>query len=144
MPPFGFLEPPHARSGRAGEGAGLMPEQFGLDQRLGQRRAVHDDQRLVPAGRQAVEALGDQFLAGPALADHQHRAAIGAARLARSTASRKAPDWPMNWLPRSMPNTIVQFPKTWQYFPTPWQTKGVILADNLRFPELARSLLCLR
>ena len=53
--------------------ARLVPEQFGLDQRFGQRRAVEHDHRLSPARRQAVQALGDQFLAGAALADHQHR-----------------------------------------------------------------------
>lgn len=50
-----------------------MAEQFRLDQRFGQGGAVHDDQRLVPARRQAVEALRDQFLAGPALPDDQDR-----------------------------------------------------------------------
>ena len=70
---IGFLEPAGARLGGAGEGAGLVPEQLGLDQRLRQRRAVHHHQRLVPAGRQAVQTLGHQLLAGPALADHQYR-----------------------------------------------------------------------
>ncbi len=68
-----LLETPRARLGRAGERPGFMSEQFGLDQRLGKRRAVHHDQRLVPARAQAVEALGDQLLAGPALADDEHR-----------------------------------------------------------------------
>ncbi len=72
-----------------------MAEKLGLDQRLGQRGAVHDDQRLVPAPAQAVQTLGDQFLAGPALADDQTGRSSAAARLARSSASRKAPDWPM-------------------------------------------------
>ena len=66
---------PARRAGRAGERARLVAEQLGLDQRLGQRRAVHDDQRVFPAVRQAVEALGDQLLAGAALADDEHRAA---------------------------------------------------------------------
>ena len=71
----GFLEPACPRAGGAGERASLMTEQFGLDQRFRQSRAVHRDERLAPAQRQAVEAFGDQFLAGPALADHEHRAA---------------------------------------------------------------------
>ncbi len=33
----GLLEPPRARPGSAGERAGLVAEQFGLDQRFGQR-----------------------------------------------------------------------------------------------------------
>ncbi len=51
-----------------------MAEQFGFDQGFGQRGAVHDDQGFAPARRQVMQPLGDQFLAGPALADHQHRA----------------------------------------------------------------------
>ena len=70
----GFLEPAVARLGRAGEAARLVAEQLGLDQIFGQRRAVHDDQRARPARRQVVEPLGDQLLAGAALADDQHRA----------------------------------------------------------------------
>ncbi len=58
----------------AGEASRLVPKQFGLDQIFGKRRAVHRHQRPRPAPRQMVEALGDQFLAGPALSDHQHRA----------------------------------------------------------------------
>ena len=69
----GFLEPAVAGLGGAGEAARLVAEQFGLDQIFGQRGAVHDDQRPGPARRQMVETLGDQLLAGAALADHQHR-----------------------------------------------------------------------
>jgi hypothetical protein len=70
----GFLEPALPRLGGAGEGAGFVPEQLRLDQRLGQGRAIESDERAVPAARQMVQALGDQLLAGAALADHQHRA----------------------------------------------------------------------
>src|SRR3546814_7688570 len=52
----------------------LVPEQLAFDQCLGHRGAVHDHIGPVPARRQAVQALGDQFLARPAFADHQHRA----------------------------------------------------------------------
>ncbi len=69
----GLLEAAGAGLGRAGEGAGLVAEQFRLDQGLGQGGAVHRHQRPVPARREMVEALGDQLLAGAALADHQHR-----------------------------------------------------------------------
>ncbi len=69
----GLLEAALAGLGGAGEGARLMPEQFGLDQTFGQRGAVHRHQRPRPAARQVVETLGDQFLAGAAFADHQHR-----------------------------------------------------------------------
>ena len=70
---IGLLESPRPRAGGAGERARLMAEKLGLDQRFGQRRAVHRHQRPVPAGGKMVETLGDQFLAGAALADHQHR-----------------------------------------------------------------------
>jgi hypothetical protein len=52
-----------------------VAEQFSLDQRFGERCAVHRHQRLLPPGRKTVETFGDEFLAGPALADHQDRAA---------------------------------------------------------------------
>ena len=51
-----------------------MPEQFGFDQRFGQRRTVHRHQWPGPAVRMAVQPLGDQLLAGAAFTDHQHRA----------------------------------------------------------------------
>ena len=69
----GLLEAPVAGLGGAGEASRLMAEQLGLDQGLGQRGAVHRHQRAGPARRQMVQALGDQLLAGAALADHQDR-----------------------------------------------------------------------
>src|SRR6478609_947915 len=63
-----------ARLGGAGKAARLMPEQLGLDQIFGQGSAVHDDQWTRPTRRQVVKSLGDQFLAGSPLADHEHRA----------------------------------------------------------------------
>ena len=68
----GFLEAAVAGLGGAGEAARLMAEQFGLDQRFGKRGAIHRHQRAGPARRQMVQALGDQFLAGAALADDQN------------------------------------------------------------------------
>ena len=50
-----------------------MSEQFRLDQRFGQRGAIHDDKRPRPTQAQPVNALGDQFLACAALADNQRR-----------------------------------------------------------------------
>src|SRR5690606_4940610 len=58
----------------AGERALLVAEQLGLDQVLGQRRAVDRDERLVRDGRQRVQVARDQLLAGPALAEDQHGA----------------------------------------------------------------------
>src|SRR3546814_13165711 len=71
--PVRLLVPPGARARRAGKGPGLVPEQLGLDQRFGQRRAIERHERLAPARRQAVEALGDQFLAGAAFAGDRQR-----------------------------------------------------------------------
>jgi hypothetical protein len=67
-----FLKAPGARLGRAGKGPRFMAEQFGLDQCFGERRAVHGDERAIPARGEAVEAFGDKFLARPAFADHQN------------------------------------------------------------------------
>ena len=70
-----LFEAPDPCARRTGECAGFMAEQFGLDQRFGQCCAIERDQRFTPARAQAVEAFGDQFLAGAAFADHQHRTA---------------------------------------------------------------------
>ena len=69
-----LLEPAWPSLGRTGERSGFVSEQLGFDQRLGQGGTVHDDQGAVPAGGQMVKPLGDQFLARPTLADHEHRA----------------------------------------------------------------------
>ena len=70
---IGLLEAAGARLGGAGEGARLMAEKLGLDQRLGEGGAVHRHQRPGPARAQPVQPLGDQLLARAAFADHQHR-----------------------------------------------------------------------
>ena len=71
---IGFLEPARPGAVRASERALFMAEQFGFYEGFGQGGAVHDDQRFAPARGEVMKALGNQFLAGPALADHQHRA----------------------------------------------------------------------
>ena len=58
----------------AGEGALLVAEQLALEQRLGQGGAVDRDERLAPPGREVVDRLGDQLLAGARFALDQHRA----------------------------------------------------------------------
>ena len=73
-PGVGQLEPAQPPLGGAGEGALLVPEQLRLQQRLGQRGAVDRDERPAPPGREVVDRLGDQLLAGAALALDQHRA----------------------------------------------------------------------
>ena len=67
-----LLEAADVRTRRSGERAGLVAEELGLEQRLGERRAVDLDDRLLPARRQIVKARRDQLLAGAPLADHEH------------------------------------------------------------------------
>ncbi len=64
-----------------------------------------------PARGEAMQAFGHQLLARAALADHQY----GPVEPRRAAGSldgiEKGPDWPMNWLSRSMPTG-------WRIFPT--------------------------
>ena len=56
----------------AGEGAGLVPEQLGLEQRLGERGAVDGHEGAVAPRAAARGAAGHQLLAGAGLAGDQH------------------------------------------------------------------------
>src|ERR1700686_1471226 len=49
-----------------------MPEQFVLDQRVGNRRAVDGDERAVTARRELMDGASEQFLARARLALQQH------------------------------------------------------------------------
>ncbi|MCY1355441.1 hypothetical protein D9M69_418610 [compost metagenome] len=69
----GRLETPWPRLPGAGEGTLGVAEQLALGQGLGQRRAVHVDQRLARTRRMAVQPAGEQLLAHPGLALQQHR-----------------------------------------------------------------------
>ena len=51
-----------------GEGSLFMAEEFGFDEGFGNRRAVDGDEGAVVAGAFVVENLGDEVLAGTALA----------------------------------------------------------------------------
>ncbi|MNF52882.1 hypothetical protein D3C84_342430 [compost metagenome] len=68
----GHLELAGAVVDGAGEGALDVAEQLALGHRLGQRRAVEVDQRMVGARRGQVDGLGHQLLADPGLAHDQH------------------------------------------------------------------------
>ncbi len=68
----GAFESPAVIARCAGERADFVAEQFGFEQRVADRRAVHLDELGVPAIRQVVQARGDQFFAGAAFADDQH------------------------------------------------------------------------
>ncbi len=69
----GLLEVAFARSHRAGEGALLMAEQLGFDQRLWNGAAGDGNKGPVGARAQIVNGAGNQLLAGSAFAGHQHR-----------------------------------------------------------------------
>ncbi len=74
--PSASFEARGASAHRAGEGAGLVPEEPRCRmQRFGERRAVERDgeERLIPARREIGEARRDQLLAGAALAHHEDR-----------------------------------------------------------------------
>ena len=58
---------------RAGEGALLVPEDLALEQRLGNRRAVHRHERERRARTQLVDGLRDELLAGARLAPDENR-----------------------------------------------------------------------
>ena len=68
------LEAALARADGAGERALHVPEQLGLEQRLGHRAAVERDELLVLARRVLVDRARHQFLARAGLAQHQDRA----------------------------------------------------------------------
>ena len=72
-PPVGQLETADAPTLGTGEGPGLVAEELGLDQGLGDRRAVQLDLRAVPTRREKVQALGHQLLARPPFAHDQNR-----------------------------------------------------------------------
>ena len=57
----------------AGETAPLVTEELALDQRFGQRTTVHGDKWTLPAFGQLVDSIRHQFLARPALPQHDHR-----------------------------------------------------------------------
>ena len=67
------LEQPRLRLAGVSEGAPLESEQFRLDERLGERRAVDVDERAVDAGPSPVDRPGEQSLAGAGLALDQDR-----------------------------------------------------------------------
>ena len=61
----------------AGEGAGLVAEELGLEEAFGERSAVDLDEGLLPAAREKMQTGRNQFLAGAALAQDQDRPVEG-------------------------------------------------------------------
>ncbi len=74
VPPLRVLEATAPIGDRAGEGAAGVAEQLGLDQVVGNRRAVDIDERRGAPPRMGVQRPGDHFLAGAVLAEDQHPA----------------------------------------------------------------------
>ncbi len=72
--PFpGDLETPLPVGCGAGEGPPHVPEELGLQECLGNGRAIHRDERLVRRGRVFVDGAGDELLARSGLAADQDR-----------------------------------------------------------------------
>ena len=72
MPPSAVSKQAGARRLGVGEGALLVAEQLGLDERLRQRGAVHLDERAVAAAAGGVQRARDVALAAAGLAEQQH------------------------------------------------------------------------
>ena len=71
--PVGGFDTSGAPLHRPGKCAARVAEQLRFEQRFGNRSAVDDHKRHAAAGRQAVQSLGNQFLAGAGGSFNQHR-----------------------------------------------------------------------
>jgi hypothetical protein len=60
------------RSVGTGEGAGLVTEDLGFEQRFGYGRTIQREEDLLAARRSIVNLPGDDLLADPAFSDDQH------------------------------------------------------------------------
>src|SRR5262249_61315823 len=70
-PAFGRLEEADLALVRAGERPLLVPEELGLEERVAQCGAVQPYERLLRAGRAAVQLLGHAFLSHSGLAEDE-------------------------------------------------------------------------
>ena len=94
-PAVGGLEQARLVAVGAGEGALPVAEHLALEQRLGQRGAVDRHQRPARPPAVLVDELGDDLLAGAALAADEHRGVGGghlAGQLDRLAEERRDPD----------------------------------------------------
>ena len=71
-----LLEQPGFVAGRPGERAAHVTEQLGLEQGLGDRRAVDADEGFARARAGAMNGARDHFLAGAALTGDEHRRVV--------------------------------------------------------------------
>src|SRR5581483_6334907 len=51
----------------------FMPEQFTLEKCFAERRAIHSDERSIPAGTLLMKSPRDQFFTGSTFSGYQHR-----------------------------------------------------------------------
>ena len=72
--PVRLLEASDAAIGGAGERAANVPEQFAFNQGGGNGGAIDGDERTFSSRAVVVQGLRDQFLAGSAFTENQHRA----------------------------------------------------------------------
>ena len=73
MPPLASSNLPELLLVRAGKRPALVPEQRAFDQLVRDRRQVDGDERRFASPRFAVQQPRQQFLAGSAFAQDQHR-----------------------------------------------------------------------
>src|SRR5690606_15057746 len=71
----GGAEAPGALAGRARERALVVPEELALEQPLGDRGAVDDDEGLLAARAPAVDGVGEALFARAGLAEDEDRRA---------------------------------------------------------------------
>ena len=76
-PCVGKLEASQPPPDGAGEGAGLVAEQFCFEKRFGKGRAIDPDKGAFPTPRQEMKPRPDELLARAALADKEDRAIQG-------------------------------------------------------------------
>jgi hypothetical protein len=79
-----------------------VAEEFAVEQVVGQAAAVEGHEGAVLAGRELVQALGDELLAGAGLAAHQHVHRVAATSLTSWRTRAICGERPMSLL--SMPS----------------------------------------
>jgi hypothetical protein len=99
-----FFEQSNARTDGARERAPHVTKQLGLDQFVGQRRAIDRAQPAITPRTEPMQRPGDQFLPGAALAFNQHGKRCGSGAddaLAHGSHERTLPDDLRNVVPRA-------------------------------------------
>ena len=137
MPPRGQFELAGPRFVGVGEGPFLVAEQLAFEQRLGDRRAVDGDERLIAAAAEVVDRLADDFLAGAVFAEDQHRqVGVGDAanRRAQRLDRRAVADQlhAFGRLVDDLPVRVEQVARTAACSPARWRRGGQLDQSRLR------------